>query len=140
MLVPPFAPLQPQVKFQGVAVGVATPVGVPLEQRFAVGAVVTAVELLAEPHAPLEGWLPKFAMTVRGLDIDTTQVVAVPLQSPPQPDKVNPDVGVAVKVTAVPGAKLAEQVPPALVQSMMPAGALSTSPPAVAATVSARPG
>jgi len=128
------------VKFHGDAVGVATPVGVPLEQRLAVGAVVTGVDLLAEPHAPLDGWLPKFAVTVRGLDIDTTQVVPVPLQSPPQPDKVKPDVGVAVSVTAAPVAKLAEQVPPTLVQSMIPAGTLSTSPPGVAATVSARPG
>lgn len=55
VFVPPFAPLQPQVKFQGDAIGVATPVGVPLEHRLAVGAVDTGVELLAEPHAPLDG-------------------------------------------------------------------------------------
>lgn len=79
-------------------------------------------------------------MTVRGPDIDTKQVVPEPLQSPPQPDNVKPDVDVAVSVTAAPVAKLAEQVPPTLVQSMIPAGKLSTFPPVVAATVSARPG
>ena len=49
----------------------------------------------------------------------------VPVQLPPlQPLKVDPAAGVAVKVTAVPLAKAAEQVAP----QAMPAGALETVP------------
>src|SRR2546422_897320 len=63
----------------------------------------------------------------------------VPLQPPPvQPVKVEPAAAVAVNVTAVPLAKLAEQVAPQLI----PAGALVTVPLPVPAllTVSAKVG
>jgi hypothetical protein len=44
--------------------------------------------------------------------IVTVHVAAVPLQPPPlQPANVEPPLGVSVNVTAVPAAKLFEQVP-----------------------------
>ena len=56
-----------------------------------------------------------------------TMQVPVPEQPPPlQPVKVEPAAGVAVRVTVVPLAKLAEQVAP----QVMPAGALVTEPAA----------
>src|SRR2546428_8271722 len=66
----------------------------------------------------------KVAVTVVAAESVTTHV-PVPLQPPPlQPEKVEPAAGVAVNVTAVPPAKLAEPVAPQL----MPAGALVTVP------------
>ena len=63
-------------------------------------------------------------MTVCAALIVTAQV-PVPEQPPPlQPVNVEPAAGVAVKVTAVPLAKAAEQVAP----QAMPAGALVTVP------------
>jgi hypothetical protein len=60
--------------------------------------------------------------------------VPVPVQPPPlQPVNVEPAAGVAVKVTAVPLAKAAEQVAP----QEMPAGALETVPVPVPAVVTA---
>ena len=54
-----------------------------------------------------------------------TTHVPVPLQPPPvQPLKVEPMAGMAVSITTVPLAKLAEQVAP----QVMPAGALVTVP------------
>ena len=66
----------------------------------------------------------KVAVTVVAAESVTTQV-PVPEQPPPlQPVKVEPAAGVAVNVTAVPLAKLAEQVAPQLI----PTGALVTVP------------
>src|SRR5207249_886663 len=68
-----------------------------------------------------------------------TVQAAVPVQPPPlQPVKVEPAAGLAVRVTAVPLAKLAEHVAPQLI----PAGLLATVPaPAPAGvTVSAKVG
>ena len=53
-----------------------------------------------------------------------TLQVDVPLQAPVQPAKVELGAGVAVSVTAVPGAKPATQV----VGQLMPAGLLATLP------------
>lgn len=65
------------------------------------------------------------AVTVVSLDNVTVHVVAVPEQPPPDhPPNVDPVLGVAVSVTAVPLAKLAEQVAP----HVMPAGELLTDP------------
>ena len=75
-------------------------------------------------------------MTAVAAVIVTVQV-PVPSQGPAlQPAKVEPVAGVAVKVTAVPLAKLAEQVAPQL----MPAGVLVTVPEPVPdlVTVSAK--
>src|SRR5438067_1517807 len=80
----------------------------------------------------------KVAVTVVPAETVTTHV-PVPEQPPPlQPLKVEPAAGVAVSVTAVPLAKLAEQVTPQL----MPTGALVTVPLPVPAllTVSAKLG
>jgi hypothetical protein len=57
----------------------------------------------------------------------------VPLQAPPQPWKLQPLIGVAVKVTAVPELKLALQVAP----QSIPAGELVTLPPWLPATETA---
>jgi hypothetical protein len=48
----------------------------------------------------------------------------VPLHAPPQPAKLEPDAGVAVRLTLVPCAKLVVQVEPQL----MPVGVLVTVP------------
>ena len=56
--------------------------------------------------------------------IATVQVVAVPVQAPDQPVKLEPAVGAAVRVTDVPLLKLAEHVLPQLI----PAGLLVTVP------------
>ena len=53
-----------------------------------------------------------------------TLQAAVPVQAPDQPAKVTPELGAALSVTAVPLAKLAEQVCPQL----MPAGVLVMVP------------
>src|SRR5436189_5060873 len=61
--------------------------------------------------------------------------VPVPEQAPPlQPEKVEPAVGVAVKVTAVPPANGAAHVAP----QAMPAGLLATVPAPAPALVSVR--
>src|SRR6266571_2939646 len=66
----------------------------------------------------------KVAVTVVAAESVTTHV-PVPLQPPPvQPLKVEPMAGMAVSITTVPLAKLAEQVAP----QVMPAGALVTVP------------
>jgi len=63
-----------------------------------------------------------------------TAQVPVPVHPPPlQPVNVDPAAGVAVKVTAVPLAKAAEQVAP----QEMPAGALATVPVPAPAFVTA---
>jgi hypothetical protein len=49
----------------------------------------------------------KDALTLFALLIETVQVVAVPLQAPPQPEKVAPEAGVAVNVTLAPSDWLA---------------------------------
>jgi hypothetical protein len=70
----------------------------------------------------------RFASNVAVVDMlelsGTTQVLFVPLQFPVQPVNVDPAAAVAVSVTVVPGAKVAEQVAPQLI----PAGLLVTVP------------
>src|SRR5436309_11992923 len=71
----------------------------------------------------------KVAVTVVAA-LKVTVQVPVPVHPPPlQPPKVEPAAGAAVSVTAVPLAKLAEQVTP----QVMPAGALVTVPAPVPA-------
>ena len=50
------------------------------------------------------GIVAKVAVTERAADIDTAQVMAVPVHAPLQPAKVEPAAGVAVNVTVVPTA------------------------------------
>ena len=66
----------------------------------------------------------KLAVTMRAALVGIVQVGALPVQAPPQPAKVEPVVGVAVRVTLAPLAKLATQAAPQL----MPAGLLATVP------------
>jgi len=76
----------------------------------------------------------KVAVTVVAAETVTTHD-PVPEHPPPfQPVKVEPVAGVAVSVTALPLAKLAEQVTPQL----MPAGELVTVPLPVPAGVTVR--
>jgi hypothetical protein len=77
----------------------------------------------------------KFAVTEVSLARVTTHDV-VPLHAPDQPLNVDPAVGVAVRVTAVPLEKLALHVVPQL----MPAGLLVTEPVPVPARVTLRTG
>src|SRR5439155_6064931 len=121
-------PVQP-VKVEpaaGVALRVTT---VPLS-KLAVHAapqVIPAGELVTVPLPVPAGvtvkvkvWSVKVAVTVVAPESVTVQV-PVPEQAPPvQPVKVEPTAGAAVSVTAVPLAKLAEQVTPQLI----PTGAL----------------
>src|SRR5437867_2262938 len=79
-------------------------------------------------------WSVKVAVTVVAAESVTVQA-PVPEQPPPlQPVKVEPAAGVAVNVTAVPLAKLAEQVAP----QVIPAGKLVTVPLPVPAGVTVR--
>ena len=64
------------------------------------------------------------------------QVALVPVQPPAQPTKVEPSAEAAVRVTAVPGAKLAPHVCPQL----MPDGVLLTLPLPVPLRVTASTG
>ncbi|MEY4366045.1 MAG: hypothetical protein RLZZ305_1389 [Actinomycetota bacterium] len=73
--------------------------------------------------------LVNFAVTDRATDIVTVHVAVVPEQAPVHPSNCHPESGVAVNVTEVPSANGAEQVPPELVQPVMPAGEEPTEPP-----------
>src|SRR5215208_1194657 len=75
-------------------------------------------------RARRSGAPPNVAVTERAAFIVRVHV-PVPEQSPDQPVKLSPDAGVAVRVTSVPSAKLAEQVAP----QSIPAGLLVTVPP-----------
>ena len=66
----------------------------------------------------------KLAFTDRAWLRVTVQVVAVPVHAPNQPPKVEPLAGVAVRVTTLPGVKVALQVAP----QSMPSGELVRVP------------
>ena len=66
----------------------------------------------------------KSALTLKTALIVTEQVNAVPVQAPLQPAKLEPEVGVAVRVTTAFCVKDALQVAP----QSMPAGLLETVP------------
>ena len=68
--------------------------------------------------------MTKFALTDWAWLSVTAQVLVVPVQAPDQPLKLDPAAGVAVRVMAVFGAKLAVQVAP----QSMPAGVLVIDP------------
>src|SRR5262249_1635275 len=131
---PAQAPVQP-AKIElpvGEAVSV---IGVPLVNVFVQsgGQLIPSAgaETLPAP-AGFVAWTATVRLTVRpnvavrdrvGLRV-SGQVLLCPLQSPPQPLKIEPDPAVAVKVTAVPVTKPAEQVVPQLI----PAGLETTTP------------
>src|SRR5436309_2706383 len=128
----------------GVAVSVTAVPLVKLAEQVA-PQVIPAGELVTVP-LPVPTLLTvsaklgrlKVAVTVVAVETVTTQV-PVPEHPPPlQPLKVEPMAGMAVSITTVPLAKLAEQVAP----QVMPAGELVTVPLPVPAllTVSAKVG
>ncbi|CAH1387829.1 hypothetical protein NTGM5_70119 [Candidatus Nitrotoga sp. M5] len=59
----------------------------------------------------------KIAVTFRGAFIATEQVSLVPLHAPLQPEKIEPEAGVAVSVTLAPWVKGALQLVPQLIPS-----------------------
>lgn len=66
----------------------------------------------------------KAALTLAFWPLERTTWQVAPLQTPPKPEKEKPVAGVALRSTAVPGAKLAAQ----LVGQLIPAGVLVTVP------------
>ncbi len=136
---PPLQPLKVEPAV-GVAVSVTAVPLVKLAEQVA-PQVIPAGELVTVP-LPVPALLTvsaklgrlKVAVTVVAVETVTTQV-PVPEHPPPlQPLKVEPAAGLAVSVTAVPLAKLAEQVAP----QVMPAGELVTVPLPVPAGVTVR--
>jgi hypothetical protein len=76
-------------------------------------------------------WLAAKAADTVDAPLTVTWQVPVPLQAPPQPEKVRPVPGVSVRVTWVLAAKVALQV----VGQLMPVGLLLTVPLPVNCTV-----
>jgi hypothetical protein len=141
--VPLHAPLQPAnvEPESGAAVKLTT---VPLEkfdkhvvpQEIPEGVLVTVpapVPLLATVRVKGPEFAVKFALTDFAASRDTLQA-PVPLQAPLQPAKVDPESGVAVKLTTVPLSKSAEQLEP----QEIPAGVLVTVPVPVPLFVTVR--
>src|SRR6267142_4045497 len=96
-------------------------------------AFVTVVPATSGLSVKALGLTAKVAVTARAALMVRLQV-PVPVQLPLQPEKVEPAAGAAVKVTAVPLGKEAEQVAP----QSMPAGALVTVPEPAPAVVTVR--
>ena len=124
------APLQP-VKVElaaGVAVRVIEVPGLNaawqvVPQLMPAGSLVTVPLPVPERLRASTGDVAKVADTVI-FDLTVTVHVLEPLQAPPQLTNVDPALGVAVNVTAVPPGKLLLQVLPQL----MPLGLLTTAP------------
>ena len=136
---PPLQPVNVEPA-AGVAVKVtAVPLAKAAEQVAPQEMPAGALETVPVPApalviASVNGCSAKVAVTAWAALMVTAQV-PVPVQPPPlQPVNVEPAAGVAVKVTAVPLAKAAEQVAP----QEMPAGALETVPVPAPALVTAR--
>ena len=126
---PPVQPLKVEPA-AGVAVSVTAAPLVKLAEQVApqvipAGALVTVpLPVPAGVTVRVKVCSVKVAVTVVAPETVTTHV-PVPEHPPPlQPVKVEPAAGVAVSVTAVPLAKLAEQVAP----QVIPAGLLVTAP------------
>ena len=132
MLLPVQAPDQP-IKVEPEA-GVAVNVTLLLVAKFAeqVAPQLIPVGKLVTVPVPVPDLLTvnnlgtklKFAVTLLAAVILTVQVLLLPVQAPDQPIKVEPEAGVAVNVTLLLVAKLAEQVAPQLI----PVGKLVTVP------------
>jgi hypothetical protein len=116
----------------------ATPAAVGVLQAMPLGLEDTEPEAVVLPRLAVtvsdRGGRLKDAVTLRAALIDTWQVVAVPVQAPLQPVKVEPVAGLAVSVTAALNAKLALQVfvaPAVGVAQFTPVGEEVTVPEAV---------
>jgi hypothetical protein len=142
-LVPEQGPLQP-AKMEPAAGAAVRVTLVPLlkvaehrvPQLMLAGELVTVplpVPALVTERAKVEVETLNVAVTALAAFMVTEQP-AEPEQAPLQPAKVEPRAGVAVRVTTVPLAKLAEHVVPQL----MAVGELVTAPPPVPAFVTAR--
>jgi len=141
--VPLQAPLQPAnvEPESGLAVKLTTaPLAKLAEhvvpQEIPEGVLVTVpvpAPLLATVRVKSPGLAVKFALTDFAASMVTLQA-PVPLQAPLQPANVEPGSGVAVKLTAVPLAKSAEQLAP----QAIPGGELATVPVPVPLFVSVR--
>jgi hypothetical protein len=91
----------------------------------------TLVGFTASEDSATLGFELKAAPTAFAASMVTLHA-AVPLQAPPQPAKVDPESGVAVRFTTAPLSKLAEQLEP----QEIPAGELATVPVPVPLLVS----
>src|SRR5213080_4433646 len=136
---PPLQPLKVE-PVAGLAVSVTAVPLVKLAEQVA-PQVIPAGELVTVPLPvptllTVSAKLGRLKVAVTGVAVETvTTQVPVPEHPPPlQPLKVEPAAGLAVSVTAVPLAKLAEQVAP----QVMPAGELVTVPLPVPAGVTVR--
>ena len=69
----------------------------------------------------------------------TLQVVLVPVQAPDHPPKVFIPLGLSLSVTDAPCLNVAEQIAPAAVEQLMPAGLLVTVPVPFPANVTVMP-
>jgi len=96
-----------------------------LPQLIPAGLLVTVPEPVPASVTLSDGCADKLKVAVTDVFFvrDTVQP-AVPLQAPPQPEKLDPDAGLAVRVIFVPELKFAVQVFPQL----MPDGLLLTLP------------
>jgi hypothetical protein len=142
--VPVQAPLQPAKVESPFAAAVSVTVESSLNsfehvapQSMPEGELVT-VPVPVPAGATVSVWVIKVKVAVTEIsEVRFTWHVPVPLQPPPdQPAKVDPEAGVAVRVTWVPVANCAEQVVP----QSIPAGLLVTVPLPLAAGVTVRMG
>jgi len=100
-------------------------------QLMPAGELVTVPPGLPMTETDSEGESVKVADTFCAEFMASVQVLALPLHAPPQALKIQPLVGVSVKVTSVPRSKAALQV----VGQLTPLGELVTVPPSAAAPV-----
>jgi hypothetical protein len=129
---PPLHPVKLELVF-GVALRVTVSPGENpylhvLPQLIPAGVLVTVPFPLFESNLAIVRVLVtaavKVAVTVLPLSMINVHVLFEPVQSPLHPEKVEPERAVAVRVTMVPEAYVAEHVAPQLI----PAGELVTAP------------